>query len=52
MKHKVIIKAEGKNASGKTYFLKKIKTFLEKEGFEVNDNSLKGEHKIVIVNEY
>ena len=52
MKHKVTIKAEGENASGKSYILTKIKTFLEKEGFEVDDNSLKDEHKITIVNEH
>ena len=52
MKHKVIIKAEGDNASGKSYLLEKIKAFLEEEGFEINDDSLKDKHEIVVVNEY
>ena len=51
MKHKVIIKAEGDNGSGKSYLLKKIKTFLEKE-FKINDSLLKNKHEIVVVNEY
>ena len=51
MKHKVIIKAEGENGSGKSYLLKKIKLFLEKE-FKINDTSLKNKHEIVVVNEY
>ena len=52
MKHKVTIKAEGNNASGKSYLLKKIKTFLKEEGFKINDNSLKDKHDIVVTNEY
>lgn len=52
MKHKVTIKAEGDNASGKSYLLNKIKVFLEKEGFEVNDKDLKSNHKIIVLNEY
>jgi len=51
MKHKVTIKAEGDNASGKSYLLKKIKMFLEKD-VKVNDSSLNDKHEIVIVNEY
>ena len=51
MKHKVTIKAEGNNASGKSYLLKKIKDFLEEEGFEVEDNSLKDNHEIIVINE-
>ena len=52
MKHKVIIKAEGDNGSGKSYLLKKIKTFLENKGFEIDDDSLKDKHEIVVVNEH
>ena len=52
MKHKVIIKAEGNNDSRKSYLLEKIKAFLEEEGFEIDDNSLKNRHEIVVVNEY
>ena len=52
MKHKITIKAEGNNASGKSYLLEKIKAFLEEEGFEINDNSLKDRHEIVVINEY
>ena len=51
MKHKVTIKAEGDNCSGKSYLLKKIKMFLEKD-FKVNDSSLNDKHEIVVVNEY
>ena len=51
MKHKVTIKAEGYNGSGKSYLLKKIKTFLEKE-FKINDSSIKDNHEIVVVNEH
>jgi len=52
MKHKVIIKAEGDNASGKSYLLEKIKAFLEEEGFKIDDNSLKNRHKIVVKNNH
>lgn len=52
MKHKIIIKAEGDNGSGKSYLLKKIKKILEKEGFKINDSSIKDNHEIVVVNEY
>lgn len=52
MKHKVTIKAEGNNASGKSYLLKKIKTFLKEEGFKINNSSLKDRHEIVVINEY
>ena len=52
MKHKVIINAEGDNASGKSYLLEKIKTFLENDGFEVNNKALKSNHKIIVLNEY
>ena len=52
MKHKVTIKAEGDNASGKSYLLTKIKDFLEEQGFEIDDDSLKDKHEIVVVNEY
>jgi len=52
MKHKVIIKAEGDNASGKSYLLKKIKDFLEEKGFKIDSNSLKDRHEIVVLNEY
>ena len=52
MKHKVTIKAEGDNASGKSYLLTKIKDSLEKEGFKINDSSLKDKHEIVVDNEY
>ena len=51
MKHKVTIKAEGDNDSGKSYLLNKIKTFLKKE-FKINDSSLKNKHEIVVENEY
>jgi len=51
MKNKVTIKAEGDNASGKSYLLKKIKMFLEKE-FKVNDNSLNDKHELVVVNKH
>ena len=52
MKHKVTIKAGGDNASGKSYLLTKIKDFLEEQGFEIDDDSLKDSHEIVVVNEY
>ena len=52
MKHKVIIKAEGDNGSGKSYLLKKIKDFLNGEGFNIDDSSMKDKHKIVVENEY
>ena len=52
MKHRVKIKAIGENASGKSYFLKKIKTFLENEGFKVDDKYSKDNHEIVVVNEH
>lgn len=52
MKRKVTIKAEGNNASGKSYLLKKIKTFLEEEGFKISGGSLKDKHNIVVTNEY
>ena len=39
------------NCSGKSYLLKKIKMFLEKD-FKVNDSSLNDKHEIVVVNEY
>ena len=52
MKHKVIIKAEGNNDSGKSYLLEKIKAFLEEEGFKINDKSLKDKHEIVVINRY
>lgn len=48
MKHKVTIRAEGDNSSGKSFLLKKFKEFLEKEGFKVN---LKDEHELVVLNE-
>jgi uridine kinase len=51
MKHKVTIKAEGDNGSGKSYLLKKIKSFLEKE-FKVNDGSFNDKHEIVVENKY
>ena len=51
MKHKVIINAEGDNASGKSYLLNKIKIFLEKD-FKVNDSSLNDKHEIVVINEH
>jgi len=52
MKHKVTIKAEGNNASGKSYLLTKIKDFLEEQGFKIDSNSLKDKHEIVVVNEF
>jgi uridine kinase len=52
MKHKIILKAEGDNASGKSYLLNKIKSFLEEEGFKVNDSFLNDKHEIVVMNEY
>jgi hypothetical protein len=41
MQQKVILKAEGDNASGKSYLLSKI-----------NEISLKEKHEIVIMNNY
>ena len=51
MKHEITIKAEGDNSSGKSYLLKKIKMFLEKD-LKVNDNSLNDKHEIVVTNEH
>ncbi|MBU2616674.1 MAG: hypothetical protein KKB79_01690 [Nanoarchaeota archaeon] len=51
MKYKVIIKAEGENGSGKSYLLGRIKNFLEKEGFKVDDSSLKDRHELRVLNE-
>ena len=52
MKHKVIIKAEGDNNSGKSYLLKKIKLFLEENNLKTSDSSLKNNHEIIVVNEH
>jgi len=52
MQHKVKIKAEGDNASGKSYLLSKIRDYLKEEGFKVNESSLKEKHEIVIINDY
>ncbi len=52
MKYKVTIKAEGDNASGKSYLLTKIKNYLEEKGFEVDNDSLNEKHEIVVKNEY
>jgi len=52
MKHQVILQAIGDNASGKSFLLEKIRDFLTKEGFKVNDKSLKENHKIIVLNEH
>lgn len=52
MQYKVKIKAQGDNASGKSYLLTKIKEFLIGEGFKVNESSLKEKHEIVVINEH
>ena len=49
MKYRVTIKAEGDNGSGKSFLLDKIKDFLRKEGFKINDSSLKNNHEIVVM---
>lgn len=52
MKHQVKIQALGNNASGKSFLLERIRDFLIKEGFKVNDKSLKENHKIIVLNEH
>lgn len=52
MKHKVKIQAIGDNASGKSFLLEKIRDFLIKEEFKVNDESLKENHEIIVLNEH
>ena len=50
MKNQVTIQAIGKNGSGKSFLLKKIKDILNKEGFKVNDSSLMSKHEIIVLN--
>ena len=48
MKHKVVIKAMGNNASGKSYLLRKIKDFLKSKNFKVE--IMEDKHEIIVLN--
>lgn len=48
MQNKVVIKATGNNASGKSRLLRIIKDFLKSKGFSVTDKS--DNHKIIVLN--
>lgn len=46
--YKVVIKATGDNASGKSRLLRIIRDFLKSKGFNVKDKS--ANHKLIILN--
>ena len=49
--NKIIITFDGDVASGKTYFLNKIKKLLESENFET-ESIFDGKEKLIVINKF